>query len=84
MLPFMFDSQGKFNYEVLTPELVGEHLPKEFFDNLPFANISDVEISQMTLKFTGIPENAWPLVKYWTKDIRNCSENVCKRRGYIK
>ena len=84
MLPFMFDSQGKFNYEVLTPELVGEHLPKEFFDHLPLANISDSEISEMTLKFTGIPENAWPLVKFWTKDIRICSENVCKRRGYIK
>ena len=84
MLPFMFDDQGKYNYEVITPELVGEHLGQEYFDSLPFADVTDAEIGQMKAKYTGIPANAWPLVKYWTKDIRGCSENVCKRRGYIK
>ena len=80
----MFDDQGKYNYEVITPELVGEHLGQEYFDSLPFADVTDAEIGQMKAKYTGIPANAWPLVKYWTKDIRGCSENVCKRRGYIK
>ena len=84
LLPFLFNKNGKYDYEVVTPELAGKHLPKEYFASLPFANISPTEIVEMKAKYTEIPDNAWPLVKYWTKDIRNCSENVCKRRGYIK
>lgn len=84
LLPFMFNSKGQYNYEVITPELAGEYLPTAYFDSLPFANTSDAEIVEMKAKYTGIPDNAWPLVKYWTKDIRKCSVNVCKRRGYIK
>lgn len=85
LLPFMFDSNGKYNYEIITPELVAgcEEFDQSYFQQLPFANITEEEIAMMRAKFTGIPESAWPLIKYWTKDIRKCSENVCRRRGYI-
>lgn len=86
LLPFCFDSNGKFNYEVITPELVAScpEFDQTYFENLPLANISEVEIAAMRAKYTGIPDAAWPLVKYWTKDPRECSENICKRRDYIK
>lgn len=85
LLPFMFDSNGKYNYEIITRELVAgcEEFDQSYFEHLPFANITEVEIASMKSKFTGIPESAWPLIKYWTKDIRNCSDNVCLRRGYF-
>ena len=41
------------------------------------------EIEAMKLQYNGIPDVAWPLIRYWVKDIRLCSPNVCKRRGYI-
>jgi hypothetical protein len=50
---------------------------------LPFQNISAEEIEAMKMKYNGVPEVAWPLIQYWVKDIRKCSPNVCKRRGYI-
>jgi hypothetical protein len=76
----------KYNYEFITPDLVEgcEEFDQSYFENLPFVNISEDEIVAMKATFTGIPESAWPLVKYWTKDIRKCSENVCRRRGYIQ
>ena len=83
LLPFCFDSDGKYNYEVITPELVGSGFDSTYFEKLPFATITSQEIAAMRAKYTGIPQNAWPLIKYWTKDIRECSENVCRRRGYI-
>jgi len=85
LLPFCFDSQGKYNYEVITPELVKDcpEFDQTYFDQLPLATVTDDEIGRMKRKFTGIPPAAWPLVRYWTKDPRQCSENVCKRRGYI-
>lgn len=85
LLPFMFDPAGKFNYEVITPELVSEcaEFDQSYFDRLPFAHATDAEIAAMRARYTGIPAAAWPLVRYWTKDIRKCSENVCRRRGYI-
>ena len=75
----------KYNYEFITPELVAgcEEFDQSYFENLPFVNISEDEIVAMKATFTGIPESAWPLIKYWTKDIRKCSDNVCLRRGYI-
>lgn len=86
LLPFCFDSNGKFNYEIITPELVANcpEFDQTYFENLPLANVSEVDILAMRVKYTGIPDAAWPLVKYWTKDPRKCSENVCKRRDYIK
>jgi len=51
---------------------------------LPLINITNDEVSLMREKYNGIPEIAWSVVKYWTKDPRKCSENVCFRRGYIK
>ena len=86
LLPFCFDFNGKFNYEVITPELVANcpEFDPTYFENLPLANVSEVEIAAMRAKYTGIPDAAWPLVKYWTKDPRECSENICKRRDYIK
>lgn len=83
LLPFCFDSDGKYNYEVITPELVGSGFDSAYFEKLPFATITPEETATMRAKYTGIPQNAWPLVKYWTKDIRECSENVCRRRGYL-
>jgi hypothetical protein len=85
LLSFMFDSNGKYNYEIITPELVAEceEFDQSYFGALPFANITEDEIVTMKAKFAGIPESAWPLLKYWTKDIRECSENVCLRRGYF-
>ena len=84
LLPFMFDSNGKYNYEIITPELVaGCEFDQNYFEQLPLANVSEDEIASMKAKFTGIPESAWPLIKYWTKDPRECSENICNRRGYI-
>ena len=86
LLPFMFNAAGKYNYEVITPELVSgcPEFDHSYFERLPFANATDAEIASMRSKFNGIPYAAWALVKYWTKDVRECSENVCKRRGYIE
>lgn len=85
LLPFMFDNNGKYNYEVITPELVANspEFDQSYFEHLPFSQVTEVEIAQMKAKYTGIPSVAWPLVKYWTKDIRECTDNVCRRRGYI-
>jgi hypothetical protein len=85
LLPFMFDEQGKYNYEVITPELVAEctEFDPSYFEQLPFAQITLEEIEKMKAKYSGIPSVAWHLIKYWTKDIRQCSDNVCRRRGYI-
>ena len=85
LLPFMFDSNGKYNYEILTPELVSdcEEFDQSYFENLPLANVSESETEHMKTVFTGIPESAWPFIKYWTKDPRKCSSNVCRRRGYM-
>ena len=49
LLPFMFDQDGKFTYEVLTPNLVSkcEGFDMSYFDTLPFAHISEEEIEQM-------------------------------------
>lgn len=85
LLPFMFDSNGKYNYEVITPELVAKctEFDRSYFGRLPFASITPEEVVVLKSKYTGIPDNAWYLVKYWTKDIRQCSDNVCRRRGYF-
>ena len=85
LLPFCFDSNGKYNYEVITPELVANcpEFDSTYFETLPFAHIQPEEIALMRSKYTGIPDCAWSLIKYWTKDIRKCSDNVCRRRGYI-
>ncbi len=85
LLSFMFDSNGKYNYEVITPELVAgcEEFDPTYFEQLPFATITPEEVIAMRAKYTGIPDRAWTLVKYWTKDIRECSDNVCRRRGYF-
>lgn len=85
LLPFCFDANGKYNYEVITPELVTDcpEFDQTYFETLPMASITDAEIEQMKVHYTGIPTVAWPLIRYWTKDIRKCSPNVCKRRGYI-
>jgi len=82
---FCFDENGKYNYEIITPELVSRctDFDHSYFDNLPLARVSESEIAAMRAKFDGIPESAWPLVKYWTKDPRECSENVAARRGYL-
>lgn len=86
LLPFCFDANGKYNYEIITPELVAgcEDFDHGYFEKLPFATVSDDEVAAMRAKYTGIPEAAWPLVKYWTKDIRQCTDNVCLRRGFIR
>jgi hypothetical protein len=86
LLPFCFDANGKYNYEVITPELVGkcEGFDASYFEKLPFATVSAEEVSALRVKYTGIPDGAWALIKYWTKDIRQCSPNVCRRRGYIE
>jgi hypothetical protein len=80
-----FTLQDKFNYEVITRELVEgcQEFDMSYFDDLPFQNISAEEIEAMKMKYNGVPEVAWPLIQYWVKDIRKCSPNVCKRRGYI-
>jgi len=85
LLPFMFNDEGKYNYEVITPELVANspEFDQSYFEHLPFAQVTEFEIAQMKAKYIGIPAVAWPLVKYWTKDIRECTDNVCRRRGYI-
>lgn len=85
LAPYCFDKNGKYNYEIITPELVSQSpdFDQSYFEKLPLANVSEDEIVQMRAKFTGIPESAWPLAKYWTKDPRECSESVCRRRGYI-
>ena len=84
LLPFMFDVNGKYNYEVITPGLVANcpEFDQSYFEQLPFADITPEEADAMRAKYTGIPDRAWPLIQYWTKDIRKCSDNVCKRRGY--
>lgn len=82
-----FIIKRKFNYELITPNLVrncDDFDGKTYFDNLPLANILDVEIATMKVKYDGIPNIAWPLIKYWTKDPRKCSDQVAYRRGYIK
>lgn len=83
--PFCFDENGKYNYEIITPELVADcpDFDHSYFEKLPLANVSEADVASMRAKFTGIPESAWLLVKYWTKDPRACSENVAKRRGYM-
>tara|TARA_B110000008_G_scaffold42370_1_gene39706 strand:+ start:1946 stop:3241 length:1296 start_codon:yes stop_codon:yes gene_type:complete len=85
LAPWCFDENGKYNYEVITPELVSQdpNFDQSYFEKLPLANVSEVEIASMKAKFTGIPESAWDLIRYWTKDPRKCSENVAVRRGYI-
>lgn len=84
LLSFMFDFHGKYNYEVITPELVTdcEEFDQSYFEKLPFANVTEHQVAAMKAKFTGIPDSAWPFVKYWTKDIEKCSKKVCLRRGY--
>jgi hypothetical protein len=84
LLPFCFDADGKYNYEVITPELVAgcEAFDTAYFDGLPLARVTSLEVATMRAKFTGIPAAAWEIVKCWTKDPRMCSDNVCKRRGY--
>mgnify|MGYP006082761911 FL=1 len=85
LMPFCFDSAGKYNYEVITPELVAgcTDFDQSYFEQLPFADITPEEVAILRAKYTGIHDRAWALVKYWTKDIRECSDNVCKRRGYF-
>ena len=85
LMPFCFDSAGKYNYEVITPELVAgcTDFDHSYFEQLPFADIAPEEVAILRAKYTGIHDRAWALVKYWTKDIRECSDNVCKRRGYF-
>jgi hypothetical protein len=90
-LPFCFDSAGKYNFEIITPDLLdkysqseqSEQFDQDYFEKLPFAFISEAEVQLMREKYTGIPTVAWPLIRYWTKDITMCSDNVSKRRGYI-
>ena len=85
LLPFCFDANGKYNFEVITPELVAgcNEFDLTYFDRLPLARVTDSEVIAMRKKFSGIPDAAWKVVKYWTKDPRLCSKNVCKRRGYF-
>ena len=80
-----FTLQDKFNYEVITHDLVKgcDEFDMSYFDDLPFKDITTDEIKAMKSKYNGIPEVAWPLIRYWVKDINACSLNVCKRRGYI-
>jgi len=54
-----------------------------YFQSLPFWKITESEIEMMRTKYTGIPDIAWTLIEFWTKDIRKCSDNVAERRGYI-
>ena len=54
-----------------------------YFQSLPFWKITKSEIEMMRTKYTGIPDIAWTLIEFWTKDIRKCSDNVAERRGYI-
>ena len=54
-----------------------------YFQSLPFWKITESEIEMMRTKYTGIPDIAWKLIEFWTKDIRKCSDNVAERRGYI-
>lgn len=77
--------QRKFNYEVITRELVAgcDEFDMTYFDNLPFQNITPKEVESMKIKYNGIPSIAWCSIQYWVKDIRKCSVNVAKRRGYI-
>lgn len=84
LLSFMFDSEGKYNYELITPKLIDgcKEFDPTYFEQLPFAKITPEEVAALRDKHTGIPDRAWPLIKYWTKDIRQCSMNVCRRRGY--
>jgi hypothetical protein len=85
MQPFMFDANGKFNYEIITPELVAasKDFDGSYFEQLPLIHVTAEEVLEMRTKYTGIPESAWPLVQYWTKDPRECSDSVAYRRGYL-
>ena len=78
--------QRKFNYEVITKELVDgcNDFDQTYFDDLPFQDITPEELIELKVKYNGIPHIAWGLIEYWTKDIRECSDMVAKRRGYIK
>ena len=86
LAPFCFNDHGEFNYEVITPSLVAgwADFDPSYFQNLPLADVTPEEVRQMRAKFTGIPPPAWPLVRYWTKDPRACSDAVCRRRGYTQ
>ena len=74
------------NYEVITKELVDgcNDFDQAYFDDLPFQDITPEELIELKVKYNGIPQVAWGLIEYWTKDIRECSDMVAKRRGYIK
>ena len=85
LMPFMFDANGKFNYEVITPDLVRgiDGFDDAYFKKLPLADVTEEEVAAMRRKYSLIPEQAWPLVRYWTKDPRRCSDFVAQRRGYM-
>jgi len=85
LLPFCFDENGKYNYEVITPELVQNctDFDSSYFKKLPLARIQPHEVEEMRRKYDGIPDVAWTLVKSWTKDPRLCSDAVARRRGYL-
>ena len=77
--------QRKFDYSIITRELVANcpEFDQSYFDDLPFQSITSEEIEAMKLQYNGIPSVAFSVIQYWVKDIRLCSDNVCKRRGYI-
>ena len=85
LLPFNFDKEGKFNYEVLTPSLVQDcpDFDHTYWHTLPLIHAHVQDIAYMRAKYTGIPACAWDLVRYWTKDPRTCSDELAWRRGYI-
>ena len=84
-LPFMFDKDGKYSYEIITPDLVKDcvDFDMEYFQKLPLALVTKKEEEEMREKYVGIPEQAWEVIKYWTKDPRKCSDTVSYRRGYL-
>lgn len=86
LLPFMFDEKGRFNYEIITPELVADcdEFDKSYFERLPFARVTEEEIERMKSVYTGIPDNAWPLIRSWTKDPRKCDPVLAWRYGFIQ
>lgn len=85
-LPCFTNAAGKFQFEILTPELVQDcaDFDHSYWAGCPLFHATAEEIAAMKRRYNGIPEPAWRYVRVWRKDPRTLSENLCRRRDYIQ
>lgn len=87
-LPFMFDENGNFKYEVITPKLLEmhpsykDHLQQYWKKHCPLYDASEEEISTCLSKLDNIPKQAKDLARYWLKDVKDYPTSLAIKRNF--